>query len=155
LEGCSLNEIIDKYLKEIQYNEEDLRPHHGVSAVIRKGNKILMMDHVKFNFWTIPVGKVEQGQSVEDGLKKEIKEELNITPTRYKEIGQFVRFYPRKGKKVKVEAHIFLIENWKGTIRNNEPQKHRSIKYMTIPEIKKLKKISDATKEMLKIIERK
>ncbi len=144
--------LIDLYLEKIQYNDEDLQAHDGVSAVIMKGNKILMMDHVKFNFWTIPVGKVDPNQSIEAGMKMEMKEELNIIPTKYKKIGQFIRMYPRGGKKVKVTAHIFLIEKWTGTIRNNEPKKHRSIKFISIPEIKKMKKLSDATKEALKKI---
>ncbi len=147
--------FLDYILEKIQYNDEDLQAHDGVSAVIMKGNKILMMDHVKFNFWTIPVGKVEPNQSIEDGLKMEMKEELNINPRKYKEIGQFIRTYARGGKKVKVTAHIFSIEKWTGTLKNNEPKKHRSIKFMTRPEIKKLKSISDATKEALKIIDKK
>jgi len=143
--------LIDIYLEKIQYNPEDLKDHYGVSAVIKKGNKILMMDHIKFNFWTIPVGKVDKNQSIADGLKMEMKEELNITPTKFKQIGSFTRKYPRGGKTVTVKAIIFLIEKWTGTPKNNEPHKHRSIKYMTIDEIKRTKKISDATKEMLKI----
>jgi len=142
-------------LKEIQYNPGDLRPKHsGISAVIIKNKKILMMDHVKFNFWTIPVGKVEEGQTVEEGLLMEMKEELNIKPTKYKLIGRFRKKYIRNGKSVMVDAHIFHIEKWTGTLRNNEPKKHRSIKWMTIDEIKKIKKLSNSTEEMLKILKR-
>ena len=140
-------------LKETQYNSDDLRAKHsGISAVIVKNKKILMMDHVKFNFWTIPVGKVDKGQTVKEGLMMEMKEELNIKPTKYKLIGKFQKKYMRNGKSVVVDAHIFHIEKWAGTLRNNEPKKHRSIKWMSLDEIKRIKKLSDATKEMLKVI---
>jgi len=147
--------FIDTILEKIQYNEDDLRTKHdGIAAVIMKGDKILMMDHVKFNFWTIPVGKVDENQSVEDGFKMEIGEELGIKPIKYKEIHKFVKRYKRESKMVTVTSHIFLIEKWTGTIRNNEPKKHRSIKWMTVDEIKKQREISDATKEALKVIEK-
>ena len=139
-------------LKEIQYNADDLRSNHqGVSAVIVKDKKILMLDHVKFNFWTIPVGKVDKGQTVEEGLVMELQEELNIKPVKFKLIGRFKKTYLRNGKRVTVDAFIFHIEKWTGTLRNNEPKKHRRIKWMTIEEIKRTKKLSDATKEMMKV----
>jgi 8-oxo-dGTP pyrophosphatase MutT (NUDIX family) len=144
--------FIDYVLEKIQYNKSDLRNHYGIGALIIKDKKILMLDHVKFNFWTIPVGKVEPKQTIEQGLKQELKEEVNITPTDYKKIGDYKKSYMREGKKVIVHSHIFLISKWKGSIRNNEPKKHRSMKWMTVEEIK-TKKISNSTKEALKYAE--
>ena len=115
------------------------------------GQEILMLDHVKYNFWTIPIGKVEPNQTIEQGLKQEMIEELNITPTRIKKIHQFKRSYRRRGDKITVHAHMFLITRWSGSLRNNEPKKHRTIKWMSIKEIKQ-QRISDNTKEMLRIL---
>jgi hypothetical protein len=56
---------------------------------------------------------------------------------------------------VTIISHIFMIDSWGGTIRNNEPKKHRSIKWMTLDEIEKLKrmkKLSDSTIEAIKYI---
>jgi 8-oxo-dGTP pyrophosphatase MutT (NUDIX family) len=141
---------LDSILEKIQYNEGDLRPKHdAIAALMIKDKKILMLDHVKYNFWTIPIGKVEPKQTIEQGLKQELKEEVNITPTDYKQIGDFKKSYMREGKKVTIHAYIFVINKWQGSVRNNEPKKHRSLKWMSLKEIK-TKKISNSTKEALK-----
>lgn len=64
---------------EVKYNEEDVCDHQGVAGVIKNSKgEILMQEHIKYGFWTIPVGKAKLGQSVEEGLKQEILEECNI-----------------------------------------------------------------------------
>jgi len=143
---------VDFYLEKIQYTPEDLQDFHSVGAVIFNDKKeILMMDHVKLNFWTIPIGKVKPNETVEEGLLTEVKEELDITPKQFKEISIFKKTYSRWGKNVHAIGHLFLIESYKGKIKNNEPHKHRSIKFMSFEQIKKLSKISDMTKEMIKV----
>lgn len=137
----------------IKYNQEDCTNHHGVAAVIRnKEGKILMMDHVKFNFWTIPVGKVKPEETVVEGLCVELKEEINILPLNYKEVDVNSTVYNRNGKEVTVIQHIFEIEEYEGGLCNNEPDKHRSIKWMSEEEIMNCDNLSDATKNYLKII---
>lgn len=146
---------LDYFLEKIQYTPEDLQDFHSIGAIIFNDKKeILMMDHVKFNFWTIPVGKAKPGETPEDGLLTEIKEELNITPTRYEEIGKFIKTYLWHGKKIHTINHLFLVESYKGKIKNKEPNKHRSLEYMTLKEIKKLNKISDMTKLMIKVLDK-
>ena len=144
---------IHDYLKAVQYTPGDLVPKHdAIAAVVIKDKKMLMLDHVKYNFWTIPIGKVDPGQTIEQGLKMELKEEVNITPTKYKQIGSFVYHDIRKGKKVVITTYIYLIIKWAGQVKNMEPRKHRSVKWMTMKEVKSTKKLSDSTKQTLKII---
>ncbi len=65
-------------MSKINYNAEDLIDHHAVSAVIKdKDGRILMQEHVKYGFWTVPIGKVAVNQTLEEGLKQEIFEECN------------------------------------------------------------------------------
>jgi len=148
---------LDQLIEAVKtkYTLDDLSDHHGVSAIIydENGNKILVQLHVKFNFWTIPVGKVDQGQKVIDGLKMELKEECGIVPTNFKKIASFTKYYTRDGKKVKVIQHLFEVNKYSGTVKNMEPQKHKKQLFMSIEEIKKLNYISDATKEALKYLE--
>ena len=81
-----------------------------------------MMDHVKFNFWTVPIGKEDKGETVEHALKKEMKEELNIAVKKYKLITIWKRTFTNAGKKIKTENYLYLVEKYSGTIKNNEPQ---------------------------------
>ena len=144
---------IHDYLKAISYTPGDLVPEHdAIAGVVIKDKKMLMLDHVKYNFWTIPIGKVDPGQTTEEGLKMELKEEVNITPLKYKQIGSFVYHDVRQGKKIVITTYIYLIIKWKGVVKNMEPKKHRSIKWMTMKEVKATKKLSDSTKQTLKVI---
>lgn len=143
-------------LYNVVYTKGDLINHNAIAAVVYDDKKrILMQDHVKYNCWTIPVGKVDEGDTIEGTLIKEVQEECGITPTKYREITSYLKNYKRDNNLVRVNAHIFEVLEYKGKIRNLEPQKHRSFKFMTISEIKKLDATSDLTKVMIKYFDRK
>jgi len=141
--------MLQQYLEKIQYTPGDLEDFQAIGAIFIKNKKILMMDHVKFNFWTVPIGKADKGEPVEHALKKEMKEELNIAVKKYKLITIWKRTFTNAGKKIKTENFLYLVENYSGTIKNNEPNKHRSIKYMSIEEMRKVR-LSEMTKAMLR-----
>ena len=131
---------------KIKYNEEDLVDHHGIAAIIKNEfNEILIQDHVKYGFWTIPVGKVKKDQSVIDGLKLEILEECNLIIQECKEIIYKDYFYQRNSKNVKVSSHVYEILKYTGELKNMEPMKHRKQLFMSIEEIKQLPYLSDIT----------
>lgn len=140
--------------EDIQYNKDDLKNHKGICCIIWNHNrdKILMQDHVKFNFWTIPVGKVDDGDTLNNTIKKEMKEELNINIKKFKEIINWKEYYNRFDKIIEVHLFLYEIISYQGSIKNNEPKKHRSFEWMTIDEIKKLNKISHGTEQFLKCL---
>lgn len=137
---------------QIKYNAQDLKNHHGVAVVIVADNEILLMDHVKFNFWTIPVGKVDAGQEVIDGLKMEMKEELGIDVVDCEEINVNTKVYNRNGIEVEVIQHIFLIKEYTGNIVNNEPDKHRHITWVRLQDVRRIGDLSHATMKYLELI---
>ena len=56
---------------KINYTNEDLLDHHAVSAVIKNSKgEILMQEHVKFGFFTIPIGKAKPRQTPIEGIKE-------------------------------------------------------------------------------------
>lgn len=131
---------------EINYNEEDLTDHEGIVVVIKdKSGNILVQDHVKFGFLTLPVGKVLPNQTVEEGLKREIFEECNLIVDEYKEIDEREYAYERKGKTVKVNMHLIEVLKYSGQIQNKEPEKHRKQEFVDLEEIKKAPFLSDST----------
>lgn len=142
-----LTEMNRRRIMTIKYNKEDLRDHIGVGAIIYDSTKtkILMLDHVKLNLWTIPVGKVDQGSNPEKTLIKEIQEECNIIITKYRKLNSFKKKYLRCGKLITVILHDYEVLEYEGTPKNNEPEKHRDMIFMTIDEVKELHTISDAT----------
>jgi 8-oxo-dGTP diphosphatase len=137
----------------IKYTPEDLVDHHGVSAVIKNPDgEVLMQEHVKYGFWTIPVGKAIHGQEIVDGLKQEVLEETGLTVEECKEIGSKTCEYVRAGRNVKVFTHLFEITKYSGTLENREPHKHRQQKFLSLSEIMKLSYLSDTTLMYLKTL---
>ncbi len=130
----------------INYNKEDVVDHHGIAAVIKNADgEVLVQEHVKYGFWTIPVGKVKDGQSVTDGLKQEILEECDIEVQEYKEIVERDYFYEREGREIKVSSHLFEILKYSGELKNMELAKHRQQIFLPIEKIKELPYLSDLT----------
>ena len=78
-----------------------------VAAVIRDNGKILItqrFDHVHLpGLWEFPGGKVEAGESLEAGLKREIREELGLEIAVEDEIFTIEHEYPTKT----VRLHFF------------------------------------------------
>lgn len=131
---------------KINFNREDVLDHHGVAAVIKnQEGEILMQEHVKYGFWTIPVGKVKGDQNVIDGLRQEILDECNLQVKEYKEITVKDYFYERNRKNVKVISHLYEILKYSGEMRNLEPMKHKQQMFLPIEQIKKLPYLSDLT----------
>jgi len=130
----------------INYNSEDVIDHDGIAAVIKnEAGDILVQEHVKYGFWTIPVGKVKAGQDVQNGLKEEIFEECNLQIQECKELCVKDYFYERDGKSVKVVSHLFEVKKYSGEMKNMEPHKHRQQKFLSVSKIMELPYISDLT----------
>ena len=113
-----------------------------------------MLQHKKYNFWTFPIGKVKTNQTNQDALREEVREECDINVITFKEIGYFSKQYERKDYLITINTYIFEVNSYNGKGINAEPEKHSELKWMSVDEIMELDLISDATREYLKILER-
>lgn len=131
---------------KIPYTHEDILNHHSVAAIIKNDSgEILMQEHVKYGFWTLPVGKVKDGQSLNEGIEEEMLEECNLQLEEYKELVVKDYIYEREGKDVNVTSHIFEVSKYSGEMKNMEPHKQRQQLFLSLENIKKLPYISDMT----------
>lgn len=134
-------------------NSEDMKSHLGVAAVIRNDkNEILIMDHVKFDCWTLPMGKVKEDETIEEGLKVELFEELDISIKEYELLTNEVRYYDRGEKEISVDCYVFEIRKYNGVIINKEAEKHRELKWISLDELLELDNVSDATRIYLNYV---
>ncbi len=107
-----------------------------VAAVIKKDNKYLIAQrnrnkHFAFHY-EFPGGKVDNGETFEIALQREIKEELSIGIKIYKKISSQIH----KDDKINVKIHYFLCEQLNGTIILSE---HEDLKWVTKKELSSYK----------------
>ena len=96
-----------------------------VAAVIKKKDKYLIVQRNKNKYlglkWEFPGGKVEKGESLEDAVKREIKEELSIKINVIKKIGE--EYY--KDEKIDIKIYYFECFHSSGKIFLNEHEGYR------------------------------
>ena len=126
-----------------KFNEGDLNSHQSVMAIIyNQYNQILMLGHNKFKekgfkAFTMPVGKVDEGDSVKGTLFKEVKEEIGVDITKYHEVDVYEHSLIRHDKRIDVELHTFKVEMYELTPFNAEPKKHYALQWHSLKQIEK------------------
>jgi 8-oxo-dGTP pyrophosphatase MutT (NUDIX family) len=73
--------------------------------------------------WNGSGGKAKEGEKIEAVMKREMKEEYNITPTEFEKAAEITFIEPSiPGEGIWV-AHVFLIRKWTGKITESEEMK--------------------------------
>ncbi len=97
-----------------------MKKFNVVAAVILKNNKFFIAQRNRNKHmglcWEFPGGKVEKNENFEQALKREIKEELNISILINKKIG--VENY--QDNKINVKLHYYLCSHIDGDFILNE-----------------------------------
>ena len=84
-------------------NENHLFADIPVKALIEKDGKVLVMLGADDDHWQLPGGRVNDGELLEDALKREIKEELNLNIEPNGVLDAFIF------KSVSGKAHVVII----------------------------------------------
>lgn len=149
------NDCIEKEYSDL-FNEKDLEDHISVGMVIIdvKSNKILMLDHVKCNMLTVPVGKAEKDESPFDAVCKEVKEEVNLDIKEAYQICRFDMVNIKNDKEVKQYNYLFVTDISDkdiSNLKNMEPTKHRKMFWMNKDKLLDLKTNSFMTNVIIDI----
>ena len=93
---------------------------HVVAAIIKKDAQFLIVQRNKNKHlglkWEFPGGKVNANEEFEEALKREIKEELNISINIYEKIAE----EGYKDEKIDIILHYYLCSQKNGIIKLNE-----------------------------------
>ncbi len=100
------------------YDEQDLSKipiEHKAGAVVyakTDGVVYLAMVHDVFGYWTLSKGGVEEGESLEEGAVREIKEEIGLDIEVQDKLGEveYMAYHPEKGK-IRKQLTIFLAKS--------------------------------------------
>lgn len=109
---------------------------HVVGAIIENEQKEILCalrgpEMTLPNYWEFPGGKIEQGESKEEALKREIQEELGCTIEVYEHIDDTTYEY----EKVIVRLETFMAKIVSGSPVVSE---HAELKWMTRQELPSL-----------------
>lgn len=139
---------------ESQYTQEDLSVDTAIWALIRNEEwNILVLFVNKLWKYSIPIWKVKNW-TPEQVLVEEMSEELGISVTDYKEITVIQGEYPYNNVIRKIQTHIFEVISYEGIIRNNEPHKHETMKFMSLDQIKLLSDKTHATQAIVDLFDK-
>ena len=78
-------------------------------------------------------GKLEEGESVEEALIRETKEEINITPLDYEKVGVVSFDEDYKGKRSRLEFHLYTCSKWEGDLKETEEMEPHWFNIKEIP----------------------
>ena len=132
-----------------KFNAEDMKDHRTVALALMVNDKYLFSINLKHRMITFPVGKVRDDETLKQGLRREISEELGVDLKAYCResfyglpcyfeptlVHTYMKQYDFTGKTVNVETNIFLLtdapmlESMLLKIRNAEPKKCGGIFY--------------------------
>jgi 8-oxo-dGTP diphosphatase len=81
-----------------------------VAAVIKRGDRRVLIgqrrrEDTSGMKWEFPGGKVREGETLEEALRRELREELGVTLTKCREIARVTHEYAHFGEEI--EIHFF------------------------------------------------
>ncbi len=92
------------------------------------------------NHWDTIGGHVEAGESLETALRRELQEEICVTPTAFELIATVREREPeRHGDML---HHIYAVTQWTGTLAN-VCDEHSELRWFEVAEMKRLVNIVD------------
>lgn len=106
----------------------------GVQGIILhpEGQGILLgkrLNGFQSGTWGLPGGHLEFGESFEEALSRELKEELGISPTSMRQFGVFNTMFLPSSHHVQI---AFIVETYDGTPVNNEPNRCSEIRFFPL-----------------------
>lgn len=99
-----------------------------VAGVLISDGRVLLTkraSHLRFypDIWDLPGGHIEEGESLEDALRRELLEELQVEIQSCRLMDSILHPDPVEP----IEVMVFLVSSWKGRPLSAEPDKHTEI----------------------------
>ncbi len=113
---------------------------YGVKCVIKYGDEILMIknSYGPWNNWMLPGGGIGKGETTEDAVKREIKEEVSITGINFRKIGEYNS--QKEYKRDTVTVFVCETKNREFKIDSKEISEARWFNVYNLPEVSEYSK---------------
>ena len=130
------------------------KPRIRVAGITIQGDEILLIEHTKKDkkYWLVPGGGVDWGESTEQALIREYKEETNLDI----EIKDFLFFSeaisPDKNKHVINLYFLVIVKNDSEPMKIGDESNLSDLRYVSKEEIKDIKLYPNIKEQLLKIL---
>lgn len=125
-------------------NPSERKPDTVAILVADDKDRLLVLWHAKYRFWTVPLGKVEIGEGDVHAAQREAFEELGI-------VSQHVELFDTIYKPADLDDYSDIIialcrvMDYTGKVANREPDKHHNLHFLDPSEISHLHPLSYPT----------
>ena len=105
-----------------------------VAGILARGEQVLIAERVGdgpfTGLWEFPGGKLKRGESREDGLRRELREEIGVTISEFHHLVQLDHRYPDRH----VRIDFFVVTGWRGEPNGRESQELRWVSRRRLPQ---------------------
>ncbi len=114
-----------------------MKPLPRVTIAFVTKNKKVLLGMKKRGFgegkWNGSGGKAKKGEKIEEVMKREMKEEFNISPTEFEKVAEITFIEPSIPGGGAWVAHIFLVRKWMGKVAESEEMRPRWFSIAKVP----------------------
>ncbi|NOY35909.1 MAG: NUDIX domain-containing protein, partial [bacterium] len=146
--GKFVNGVLGTVYREIGGEKNEKMPEEklGGAVIHRKNGKDILfaMVHDVFGYWTLSKGHIKDGESLKDGVAREVKEEIGIDVKIEDELGanEYVASDPEKGK-IKKSVAYFIASTSDEELKLKETGGLDGVKWFKLGELPDLRMYDD------------
>ena len=105
------------------------------SALVLLGRQVANREFYP-DVWDVLGGHLEPGETREQALVRELREEIGVTPTTWASLGEFRASL--SGGNGSIVLHLYAVTSWNGAPRNLSSEEHSEVSWFAVKDAYRL-----------------